>query len=163
MLKKLGWVLLILVVAIQFFRPEKNIHPETSAVAKDISTLYPVPDKVKDILKTSCNDCHSNNTAYPWYSNFQPVAWWLNDHVQEGKRELNFNEFAGYRLRKQYHKLEEIVEQVKEGEMPLKSYTLVHGNAKLTEDQKYTLTAWSEALLDSMRAHYPIDSLQKKK
>lgn len=163
MLKKIMLVLLGILLILQFVSPEKNIHPEPNASQKDISTLYPVPDSIRAILKTSCADCHSNNTRYPWYAHIQPLGWWLNHHVEEGKQELNFNEFASYRPRRQYHKLEEIIEQVQEGEMPLKSYTLVHWEAKLNETQRGQIAGWANTLLDSMRVRYPADSLRKKR
>ena len=100
-------IVLIAFLAIQFFRPVKNI---SAAVAvNDISAKYPIPEDVHAILKASCYDCHSNNTKYPWYNTIQPVEWFLADHVKEGKKELNFNEFAGYKVAKQYRKLEEII------------------------------------------------------
>ena len=105
-------------------------------MTSDISKVYVVPDSVTQILKTSCYDCHSNNTVYPWYSKIQPVAWWLNDHIEEGKREINFSEFATYRIGRQYKKMDEIIKQVKEDEMPLSSYTLIHKNAILTQKSK---------------------------
>ncbi len=157
--KRLFLVLLAAFIIIQFFRPAKNIS--TGISANDITTKYAVPQNVQTILKTSCYDCHSNNTVYPWYSNIQPVAWWLNHHIDEGKRELNFSEFATYKIGRQYKKLEEINEQVKEGEMPLESYTLIHGNAKLSEQQKLSLANWVVALRDSIKTQYPEDSLKR--
>jgi Haem-binding domain len=157
--KRFFVVLLLVFIVIQFFRPAKNIAEAESA--NDITRLYAVPQDVQTILKTSCYDCHSNNTNYPWYNNIQPVAWWLKNHVDEGKRELNFSEFAAYRVGRQYKKLEEINEQVKEGEMPLESYTLIHGNAKLSEQQKLRLATWAESLRDSIEAKYPADSLKR--
>ena len=157
--KRLFLVLLIAFIAIQFFRPEKNIS--TGISANDITKAYPVPDDVMAILKTSCYDCHSNNTKYPWYNNFQPVAWWLKNHVDEGKRELNFSEFASYRIGRQYRKLDEVNKQIKEGEMPLSSYTLIHGDAKLSEQQKLTVANWVTSIRDSIKAHYPADSLAR--
>jgi hypothetical protein len=118
---------------------------------------------VQLILQTSCYDCHSSNTKYPWYASIQPVGWWLNDHVEEGKKEINFNEFASYSPRRKFKKFNEIIEQVKEDEMPLSSYTLIHRNAKLRDEQKKELITWASAQKDSMLLHYPIDSLQKKK
>ncbi len=162
-MKKVLLVLLAAFVIIQFFRPDKNTASGPEAYAKDISKVHAVPADVQLILQKACNDCHSNNTQYPWYSHIQPVAWWLNDHVQEGKKELNFSEFAGYNLRRQYHKLEEVEEQVKEGEMPLSSYTFIHKEAKLTEAEKNALYNWVNAIRDSMRSVYPIDSLERKK
>jgi hypothetical protein len=161
MLKKILLVLLVAFIAIQFFHPAKNIN--TAAAANDISKVFSVPDSVHSILKTSCYDCHSNNTYYPWYAAIQPAAWWLQDHVDEGKKEVNFNEFANYSPRRQFKKFEEIKEQIKEEEMPLFSYTLIHRNAKLSKTQSATLTAWATEQQDSMKAKYPADSLKRKK
>lgn len=161
-MKKVAYILLVVLIVIQFFRPAKNINTTSSATANDISKLYTVPENVMDILKTSCYDCHSNNTAYPWYNNIQPVAWWLNHHVEEGKREINFNEFATYPARRQYKKMEEVIDQVKDDEMPLSSYTLIHTNAKLSQEQKAILTDWAEATRKDMEAKYPPDSLKRK-
>jgi hypothetical protein len=122
-----------------------------------------VPTDVQNILKTSCYDCHSNNTAYPWYNNIQPVAWFLADHVKEGKGELNFSEFATYPIGRQYRKLAEINNEVKDGEMPLSSYTLIHGNAKLNDQQKLAVSNWVTSVRDSIKAHYPADSLARPK
>lgn len=159
-LKKAFWLLLVIFVVIQFFRPTKNIASALSA--NDISTKYNVPADVKNILQTSCSDCHSNNTTYPWYSNIQPVAWYLNDHVQDGKRHLNFSEFATYRIGKQYRKLEEVSHEIEDGEMPMTSYKLIHGNAKLNDAQKATIYKWVNELRDSIKANNPEDSLVRK-
>jgi Haem-binding domain len=158
-LKQLLIVLVLVFIIIQFFRPEKNIS--TGAAPNDITAKYTVPKNVQQILKTSCYDCHSNNTNYPWYNNIQPVAWWLKNHVDEGKRELNFSEFGTYRIGRQYKKLEEINSEVKEGEMPLSSYTLIHTGAKLSSDQKLAVATWVTSLRDSIKAQYPEDSLKR--
>lgn len=152
-------LLLLVFIVIQFFRPAKNIAEGISA--NDITTKYPIPQDVQTILKTSCYDCHSNNTAYPWYNNIQPVAWWLADHIKDAKAELNFSEFASYRIGRQYRKLEEINKEVEEGEMPLESYTYLHGNAKLNQQQKLSIANWAIALRDSIKAQYPEDSLKR--
>ena len=163
--KKIKIFLLIFLgafIVIQFFHPAKNINTRPEAIAKDISTVFPIPDSVKNILQTSCYDCHSNNTKYPWYAGIQPGAWWLNDHIEEGKKELNFNEFASFKIRRQYKKLEEIIKEVEEDEMPLSSYILIHTDAKLSSEHKKTLTNWAKNMRDTMKAHYPADSLIKK-
>jgi hypothetical protein len=152
-------MLLLVFIIIQFFRPAKNKSEEISS--NDITTKYIVPQDVQTILKTSCYDCHSNNTYYPWYNNIQPVAWWLKNHIDEGKRELDFSEFTTYRIGRQYKKLEEINKEVKEGEMPLESYTLIHGDAKLNQQQKLVLANWVTSLRDSIKAQYPEDSLKR--
>ncbi len=154
--------LLLLFVAIQFIRPAKNQSAQLSA--NDISRAYPISNEMQDRLKTSCADCHSNNTVYPWYSKVQPVAWWLANHVNDGKKELNFSEFASYSPKKQAHKLKEVIEQVKEGEMPLNSYTWVHKNAFLTNEQKLAISSWAEALRKEIAVKYNLDleALEKK-
>lgn len=152
--------LAIVMVAIQFFHPAKNIS--AAASSNNISTAFATSEEVRAILKTSCNDCHSNNTVYPWYNNIQPVAWWLNHHINEAKEKLNFDEFTSYNLRRQYHKMEETEEMIAENEMPLSSYTLMHGNAVLTEQQKQILVNWSKDIRKEMEAKYPIDSLIQK-
>jgi hypothetical protein len=161
MLKKILIVLLIALIAIQFFHPAKN--KAEGPQPNSIETVYAIPQDVKTILDKACNDCHTNNTKYPWYSKIQPVDWWLDNHVKEGKGHLNLDEYTNRNLRYQYHKLEEIAEQVKEGEMPLNSYTWVHKDAILTEAEKNTLIGWADAIRDSMEQKYPMDSLIKKK
>ena len=160
LLKRILLVLLIAFVAIQFIRPAKN---ESTDQRNNIKTLYAVDAKVDAILTKACNDCHTNNTNYPWYASVQPVAWWLDDHIKEGKKHLNFDEYSTYNLRRQYHKMEEVVEQVKEKEMPLNSYTWVHSDAKLTDEERAVLTTWAQSVMDTMKAHYPIDSLIRKR
>ena len=161
MLKKIGWVLLIALVAIQFIRPAKNQTSDPQPNA--IHTKFDVPQNVSAILKKACLDCHSNNSQYPWYANIQPVYWWLNDHIEEGKGHLNFDEYTNKRLRYQYHKMEEVIEEVKEGEMPLNSYTWTHADARLTLEEKAALTGWAQQVMDTLKAHHPIDSLIRPK
>jgi hypothetical protein len=160
-LKRTFQVLLLAFIVIQFFRPVKNKAAGIST--NDISTIYPVPENVQAVLKTSCYDCHSNNTVYPWYAEIQPVAWWLSNHVKDGKKDLNFSEFASYSIRRQYRKLEEINDLVKKGEMPLDEYLWIHKYAKLSEQQKLTIANWVVALRDTIKATYPADSLVRKK
>ena len=135
--------LLIVLVIIQFIRPERN---QSNDASKDIATVYTVPGNVQKILKDACYDCHSNYTTYPWYSNIQPVTWWLQHHIDEGKQHLNFSEFASYSPKKQAHKLEETAELVEAGEMPLNSYTWMHSDARVTKDQAALLVNWAKAL-----------------
>src|SRR4029079_15984554 len=132
--RKILLIIVIILVVIQFIRPERNIS--TTASPHDISTEYTVPDSIKNIMAVACNDCHTNNTRYPWYSNIQPVGWWMQNHVNEGKRHLNFSEFTRYDKKKQYKKIDETAKEVKEGGMPLTSYLWIHTDAKITQAQK---------------------------
>lgn len=161
MLKKILLVLLAAFIVIQFIHPKKNTAegPQPNY----IGNAYTVPEDVKSILAKACNDCHSNNTVYPWYAKIQPVDWWLTDHVNDGKKHINFDEYTHKSLRYQYHKMEETIEMVKEGEMPLESYTWVHKDAKLTDEEKIKLTGWAESVMKDMESKYPIDSLKRKK
>ena len=154
MKKKILLILLAIILIIQFIRPAKNKSNVLSA--NDISNHHPVPDSVMQILRTACNDCHTNNTIYPWYTNIQPVGWWLQYHVNDGKKHLNFSEFASYTPKRQHHKMEEVIEMVKEGEMPLNSYTWMHENAKLTPEQRTILVNWSTAIMEKIAATHDI-------
>lgn len=144
-IKKVLLVLLAILLLFQFYRPAKNISSGTSINALD--QHYPVPQNVSRILSTSCNDCHSNNTKYPWYGNIQPVALWLEDHIKDGKKHLNFDEFNTYAAERKVKKLREIIEVIDEDEMPLSSYTIVHRDASLSPEDKKILTDWVNELL----------------
>ena len=155
------WILLILFIAIQFYRPARN--KATGPFANAIENKYPMPEEVKNILKASCNDCHSNNTVYPWYAEIQPVRWWLDGHIIDGKRGLNFDEYLSYPIRKQYKRMADLNELVKKDEMPIKSYLWIHKYAKLNDQQKLSLANWANAIRDSIKSNYPPDSLVRKK
>ena len=152
--------MLVLLILIQFIRPGRNLPAFKST--NDISSRYQVPDSVNKILIVACYDCHSDSTRYPWYSRIQPVYWWLNGHIQDGKRDLNFSQFAGYKIRKQLNAFKSISELVKNGEMPLSSYLWIHTDAKLSDGQKELISSWAMAQYDSIKLRYPKDSLVKK-
>lgn len=160
MIKKILLVLLAVFLVMQVIRPK--LDNKSGAVTNSIATITSIPGETDQLLKSSCYDCHSNTTVYPWYAHIQPVGWWLDDHVNEGKKELNFDEFTTYSLRRQYHKLEEVVEMVKEKEMPLNSYTWIHKDADLTPEQRQQLISWADKLMADMKSKYPLDSLIKK-
>jgi hypothetical protein len=146
---------------IQFIRPEKNISDSLSA--NDISTQYDVPENVKSILTKACADCHSNNTVYPWYSNFQPIAWILEHHVVDGKMHFNLSEFASYEAWKSHHKLEELEEEIEKRKMPLDEYVLIHKEADLTAEEKATLISWSKGIRDQMASDSTLDLAMPKR
>ena len=154
-------LLLVALILIQFIRPPKNIS-EGIAI-NDITTKYRIPDDVKQILKVSCNDCHSNNTFYPWYWQIQPVTWFMNDHINEAKRGLNFSTFAAYKIGKQYKSFDNINKEVKKGDMPLSSYTLIHRDAILNDTQKLVIANWATSSRKEIENHYPPDSLKTDK
>jgi hypothetical protein len=155
MLNKILIGLVVLFIIIQFIRPEKNISSEPSP--SHISARYATPQEVKSILDKSCNDCHSNNTRYPWYASVQPLAWWLNDHVEDGKEEINFDEFMTLPPKKAHHKMEEVSEMVQEDEMPLKSYRLIHRSAELSPQEKTVLTSWAQSTMKTIEQENNLD------
>ena len=138
-------LLLIGIIVVQFFPIQENIDDSVESGA-EFAALYDVPPSVQETLRASCYDCHSNNTTYLWYDKIQPVGWYIKDHIDEGKEELNFDEFSSYSAKKQQHKLEKIAEEVDEGEMPLDSYTLTHRSAKLSEVEKQELVNYFSEL-----------------
>lgn len=148
-MKKLGIILLVALVAIQFIRPAKN--QSTEAPVQDIMAVTQVPDDVAVLLRKACYDCHSNNTQYPWYSNIQPVYWWMNDHIEEGKDELNFSVWGSYKLKRKIKKYVEISEQVTEGEMPMESYTWMHKEAKLSREERTRIVSWANEMAHKLQ------------
>lgn len=144
MRKKLQYtclVLLLLFMLLQLW-PGPARNNNTGDAPSAINRVYTVPDTVLTIFKTACYDCHSNNSVYPWYSRLQPVKWWLNKHIEEGKKELNFDLFGMYSDKRKKNKLTSIASQVKENKMPLRSYTLMHPEADLTKHQKKIILDW---------------------
>jgi hypothetical protein len=140
LLKKIGIALLVLLVMIQFIRPQKNSG--TRYGAADYTTILSVPADVKQMVEASCMDCHSNHTNHRWYEEIQQLGWWINNHVSEGKEELNFSDFGNYSVKRQAHKMEEAAEQIESGEMPMNSYLWMHGEALLSDEQKSKLQNW---------------------
>jgi hypothetical protein len=142
MIRKILILLLIVLIIIQFIRPARN----TGAVASsaDVTHYVHVPDTVMHILQASCYDCHSNNTVYPWYTNINPVGFWMRSHINDGKRSINFSDLSMFDKRKLDHRLKDISEQVENKEMPLWSYTLIHTYAKLDSGQVQLIKAWTE-------------------
>jgi hypothetical protein len=138
-MKKVLLGILVVIILIQFFIPEKNT---SNIETNDISSVMEVPNDVIEIIKTSCADCHSNNTKYPWYSEIAPVSWFLAQHVNEGKEHLNFSEWAAYNNDQQNHILKDLKKELKKQGMPLDSYLWIHKNAKMTNAQYETLLNW---------------------
>jgi hypothetical protein len=161
MFKRILLFLLIVLVVVQFIHPKRN---KTDGEQPNyIGKMYTVPEDVHSILAKACLDCHSNNTRYPWYCSFQPFDWWIAGHIRNGKNGLNLDEFINRSLRFQYNKMKDVVDLVKKDEMPLNSYLWIHKDAKLSVDEKSKIINWANAIRDSMKAKYPIDSLVKKK
>jgi hypothetical protein len=151
--KILRWVLIAafaLFVIAQVYRPARTNPAADSALA--IESHVQVDPKVSAIFARSCNDCHSNKTLWPWYTEVAPVSWFVIDHVNEGRKELNLSEWGNYDKRRQLGKLRQICREVTNGAMPLSSYTPMHAGSTLSADDVKTLCDWSNAqraLLDA--------------
>ncbi|MCF1191921.1 heme-binding domain-containing protein [Mangrovimonas sp. AS39] len=140
--KKILLVLLVIFIVAQFFGPEKN-DGDLASIEPFLKETMP-PEDVKVILKETCYDCHSSFTQYPWYNNITPVNYWMAEHVEDGKKHLDFSKWADYSVKKKDHKLEELIEMVEEKEMPLESYTWIHSEARLTDEQIESVNNWAK-------------------
>lgn len=146
--KIIALVLLVCFVGIQFVSTELN---QSTVVPKtDFLLVNNPPRDISTLLEGSCYDCHSNNTNYPWYNKIQPIAWFLENHIADGKEELNFNEWNTYSNRRKNSKLKSIISQVKDDEMPLSSYTLIHKDAELSESEKTLVIDYMKNLKDNL-------------
>jgi len=137
-------VLLIVVVFIGIQFVPSTYNQSDTLLETDISNTFDIPSKIQTLLENSCYDCHSNNTYYPWYNNIQPMSWMMERHIKNGKKELNFSEFGAYSKRRKKSKIKSIINQIKDDEMPLSSYTLLHRNAILSESDKLLIINWME-------------------
>lgn len=146
--KKIFLVLIIILIGIQFIRPVRNQSEQV--LSTDITKTFTVPDSILNILKTSCYDCHSNNTNYPFYTNIQPIGWMMDRHIKNGKDKLNFSEFGGYTQRRQLSKLSSIISQIEDDNMPLSSYTVMHKDAILTKENKALIMDWLNKTKDNL-------------
>lgn len=149
-IKKVLVGLLVVLVLIQFIRIDKT-NPEADP-SLDIITMLQPPDDLVQIMKVSCYDCHSHHTTYPWYTNIAPFSFWIKDHINDARRHLNFSEWGTYNEKRAHHKLEECYEMVLDGQMPLPSYTWMHSEAKISDDQRKKLATWYQ---DQMSRYNP--------
>ena len=134
-------VLAALFVGLQFVRPDFSNPAVVESEALRASAV--VPDDVARVLSRSCNDCHSNETVYPWYSKVTPFNWFLADHIDAGRHDLNFSVWNTYSQDKKLRKLDEICEQVEHGYMPLPSYLWIHRDAVLGTGDAELLCNWT--------------------
>lgn len=139
-LKKIAILALIALIILQFFGPERN--EGDLADLKPFITETNLPSSVAATLKVACYDCHTSNTRYPWYSKIEPISYWMAEHIEHGKEELNFSEWSSYSAKRKDHKLEEVIEEIEKGHMPIASYLWTHADAKLTEEQIKEIDAW---------------------
>ena len=148
-MKKILIIIIVAFILIQFFPIDKNNPVATPQL--DFLKIKNTPERTAALIRTSCYDCHSSESKYPYYSNIQPFGWFLKKHIDEGRKELNFSTFANYTKKKQAHKLDEAVEMIEKGEMPLDSYVLVHNEAKLSAPEKEELIHYFKTMAAEIR------------
>jgi hypothetical protein len=145
-MRRIYIILLILLAALlltQFFRPEKNVGTLDSKT--DFLQASGIPDTLAAVFLNSCYDCHSDDTRYPWYSNIAPVSWFLNKHIEEGRSQLNFSSWGSLDKAEKISLLDGICEECKAGSMPLRSYLIMHGSARLEPDKIESICDWAES------------------
>lgn len=148
-MNSIGWVavmVIVVLIGIQFIPVERNVSALPAGQSFELTQN--VPADVATNLKVSCYDCHSNNTRYSWYSELQPAAWFMAQHIKKGKEELNFDEFNNYSKRRKKAKIKSIISQIEKDQMPLKSYLLLHHDADLTPEQQKVLMQFFQSELE---------------
>jgi hypothetical protein len=147
-LKFIAGIMVILLIAIQFFPAKKNLGD--NGTANDLIVMYKTPADISHLLTSACYDCHSNHTQYPWYNRIQPVGWFLGNDIQEAKKHINLGEFSTYPKDRQKGTLEFMISDIEENDMPLPSYRLMHPEARLSEQEKQDLIAWLSSVKESL-------------
>ena len=135
--RRLGLAALAVCLLIQLKQPDRS----NPAVESEIDA----PAEIAAILERSCYDCHSHETSWPWYSYVAPLSWWVVDHVNEGRGDLNFSRWPFLDFEEQEHSYHDIDEQIAKGEMPLSSYLILHPEARLSGEQKDALRRWAQS------------------
>ena len=139
-IKRIILLLVIVFIGMQFYRPNKNeMQPVT---LDDFLLTEKAPEKVKILMQNSCYDCHSNQTNYLWFDNIAPASWYVDEHVKNGKAELNFSEWATMDFRDKRKILSLLATNIVEEKMPLESYLNMHSDAKLNQENKAEILKW---------------------
>jgi hypothetical protein len=147
MLKKILLGLLLIFLISQFF--PANLPEVIKDNPADLLTNNDVPNEIEKMLRTSCYDCHSNETIYPWYSYVSPIKFLVSKDTRDGRKHLNFSDWETYEKGDKLEALDEIGEEVTEGEMPMKIYPITHPDAKLSDADRKAIATWAEDLADS--------------
>ncbi len=141
---KIGLGIVLIFAVLQLFNNEKVPYEDPNEL--DFLLIENPEEKAELLIKNICYNCHSNQIKYPWYSDVAPVSWWINDHIEDGRKHLNFSNWGKYIAEKKSHKAEEAWEEIEEKEMPLQSYTFIHREANLTDEQRELLISYFKTL-----------------
>lgn len=140
--KFVGLLLLVVLIILQFFQPEKN--QESDIQENDLLLVTSVPDSLASVLFNACYDCHSNHTEYPWYSRISPLSWYLDKHIRQGKEDLNLSEYGLLEKADKIGALSDIYDALEAGTMPLQSYLLIHRDARISQEEIDALIDWTD-------------------
>jgi len=141
-------IIVVLLIVIQFI--PANLPEVTTDNPNDLLKTANVPVNIANKLKTSCYDCHSSETVYPWYSYVAPISFLISRDTREGRKKLNFSNWNKLSKVKKAKFLDEISDEISEEEMPMKIYPIMHSNAKLTDDDRDRLVAWADSYGESL-------------
>lgn len=145
MRRAIQWSSLALIAAaaaIQLVRPART-NPPTEP-SRTLSATVDVPEEAAGVLARACRDCHSNDTRWPWYSRVAPISWFVVDHVNHGRRHFNYSDWAKYDASERERLLKNVCTLARKGEMPLPTYTWMHRDARLTDEDVLALCGWAE-------------------
>jgi hypothetical protein len=149
--KKAALIALVIFVVLQFIKPVGK-NPPVAAGRDFLTSANPPPAEVARLLRAACYDCHSHETRWPWYGRVAPVSWWLADHIQEGRDKFNFSDWPHDHPAKARKKISNLADEIASGTMPLKSYTWMHPDARLTDAQKKLLADWADGEMEKLKA-----------
>jgi len=142
--RKVAIVAATVFIGLQAIPAERGNPPVDSS--RTIFASEALPAKVEMVLRRSCQDCHSNQTRWPWYSYVAPMSWIVAHDVHAARRQMNFSEWAGYSEKKREERLNGICEQVVNGDMPEGKYALIHRRARISADERAAICQWVEHL-----------------
>lgn len=146
--KKILLIVLAIVIIIQFIPADLPVVILDNP--NDLIANNDIPENIEAILRTSCYDCHSNETVYPWYSYVSPVSLLVSRDTRIGRDELNFSEWEKLDKIEKAEMLDEIAEEIEEGEMPMKIYPITHPDAKLSDSDREEMVLWAEIMAEGL-------------
>jgi hypothetical protein len=154
--KRLKWILITAVAAFGLLQLTNlgRTHP-TVVPGHDLLSTNSPPPQIATLLRGACYDCHSYETRWPWYGHVAPISWWLDSHVRDGRKHLNFSEWPHDDAQRAAKKWNRVSDTVRDGDMPLPSYARIHKPARLTDEQRKQLADWAEQQAQQLRASAP--------
>jgi hypothetical protein len=149
--KNLKWIIVAAVAA--FAALQLTNPPHTNPPVKnDFLTLMNPSPKIAAMFRSACYDCHSDETHWPWYSSVAPMSWQIAQDVNEGRAQLNLSEWPSDNPQRAWKKMENMSEEIDQKDMPLNKYTLIHKDARLTDDQRNELTQWLDGEVKALKS-----------